>query len=904
MRRPRKAPAEQAATDETLVAWADERAPWARDALRRHATSAGYALSDPDKGAIVERVRHASGMAPKKAPSCEPLGRSHLKGTTALQPVALLCSLGPVKHLNRLAPDEKMRFGIDGLTVILGDNGTGKSGYARVAKKLCRSLSRDELLGNVFEEEEQGPAEVLVRYQVKGHATTEVTWTDRTPTPQLLANIAVFDATNARLYVDRENRISYLPPDISLLQQHGEHCAEMGAAFKAEQSELLKRVRVPLPTGYTPGGAIAQLLVRLDPKQATLPTADEIKALAKADAGDAAKLQQLDLLLANDPAALAARSRRAKAAIEDIDRQLTDAAAALSDAQATTLQGLQDAAQSTAAAAALAASARFASEPLKGVGADPWRLMYDYAKAYAEEIGVSAGKLPDQVGDPCLLCQEPLSEAAATRMQSFNNFVAGEASRAADTARRARDDAIKALRQVQIPTKAQVNRTLAEFAALNEGRRILAAEIDGYCEATCTRRDELLKAAGKADFEAIPALKPSVAAKIAADVAELETEAKTHDAAAMNDNARADDRARQAQLRDCKKLADNLATVLERLDDLIRIRQLQSCCDAVETGPISRQITSLRRNLVMKGLRERIAAEIEALDLSHIPFEINDHSTEGQSLFGVGIKSAIEVENSKVLSEGEQRALALACFLAEATTSGGKHGLIIDDPVSSLDHGRIRRVAGRIVAQVADGHQVIVFTHNILFFNELADAAARMTPPVAVLKNFISKTAAAGFGIVSETNEPWILMSVNKRVTVLRQLLKGYEAINDFGTEDWRRKVTDFYATLRETWERLVEELLLGKVVERFSSDVRTQSLRQVVVEDEDHRTVFHAMKRVSERSGHDMAAGRAVAPPKPTDMKADLDDLDNFRAKIIKRRDATEKARKALENPPKATVA
>jgi hypothetical protein len=39
-----------------------------------------------------------------------------------------------------------------------------------------------------------------------------------------------------------------------------------------------------------------------------------------------------------------------------------------------------------------------------------------------------------------------------------------------------------------------------------------------------------------------------------------------------------------------------------------------------------------------------------------------------------------------------------------------------------------------------------------------------------------------------------------------------------------------FYTDLRETWERLVEEVLLGKVVEQFNRDVKTQSLKGVVV--------------------------------------------------------------------------
>src|SRR5260370_25630338 len=219
-----------------------------------------------------------------------------------------------------------MRFATNGLTVIFGENGSGKSGYARAAKKMCRSLSKDDLLGNVCATGTKAPAEILVRYQVDDATVSEVTWTDGTATPQPLANIAVFDSQNARLYVDRENRISYLPPDISLLQQHGAHCAEMDIAFKAELTDVQKRMKVPLPAGYTPGGAIAQLLARLDPNQKHLPTAEEINALAKAQDNDTSESQRLELLLAHDPSELAARCRRAKAALEQFAEQSTAAA--------------------------------------------------------------------------------------------------------------------------------------------------------------------------------------------------------------------------------------------------------------------------------------------------------------------------------------------------------------------------------------------------------------------------------------------------------------------------------------------------------------------------------------------------------------------------------------------------
>lgn len=145
--------------------------------------------------------------------------------------------------------------------------------------------------------------------------------------------------------------------------------------------------------------------------------------------------------------------------------------------------------------------------------------------------------------------------------------------------------------------------------------------------------------------------------------------------------------------------------------DLEERRKLLACCDAVETGSVSRQMTSLRRSLVMENLEKRIIAEIEALALTHIPFTVNDRSQDGQSYFEVGLNAAKAIANSKVLSEGEQRALALACFLAEVGGDTSRQGMIIDDPVSSLDHVRIRRVAARLVKEAATGRQIIIFTH-------------------------------------------------------------------------------------------------------------------------------------------------------------------------------------------------
>ena len=121
--------------------------------------------------------------------------------------------------------------------------------------------------------------------------------------------------------------------------------------------------------------------------------------------------------------------------------------------------------------------------------------------------------------------------------------------------------------------------------------------------------------------------------------------------------------------------------------------------------------------------------------------------------------------------------------------------------------------------------------------------------------------------------------------------------------DDYHQGVKGFYAELRETWERLVEEVLLSRVVERYGSDVKTQSLKRVEVTDEDYKTIFFAMKHASERSGHDMAAAKNMPFPKIEDLKTDLTNLEDYSKELRKRLKRVEERRKELEQPPTAAT-
>ena len=81
-----------------------------------------------------------------------------------------------------------------------------------------------------------------------------------------------------------------------------------------------------------------------------------------------------------------------------------------------------------------------------------------------------------------------------------------------------------------------------------------------------------------------------------------------------------------------------------------------------------------------------------------------------------------------VLSEGEKRAVALADFLTEVALDTGSGGIVLDDPVTSLDLEWSAVIASLLVNE-AKKRQVVVFTHNLPFVHYLKNLWLWKVPP-------------------------------------------------------------------------------------------------------------------------------------------------------------------------------
>ena len=427
--------------------------------------------------------------------------------------------------------------------------------------------------------------------------------------------------------------------------------------------------------------------------------------------------------------------------------------------------------------------------------------------------------------------------------------------------------------------------TYGEIAAMDAQ---LATDTRAFEQALTARHEAIKTAVISHHWDDTDHALSSPAAQLQALADKLNVEAETLEKAS-DETARAalqkqfdelDARVRLSQVKDA------VVNAVSRLGHQAKLKQ---CLLAVDTRSISLKASELAAKVVSKELADALNREFKALGVGSLRVTLQTRSDKGKPLHKLKLELPQNRNPGDILSEGEQRAIAIGSFLAEVGLSNGKGGVVFDDPVSSLDHRRRELVAKRLTAEAAH-RQVIVFTHDIYFLCILDEEAK--TAGVSLTTQSLTRRAE-GFGI-ADPELPFEGKNASKRIGVLKARHQSIAKLHKDGEEQEHRKQTvDAYFHLRMAWERAVEEVLLRNVVLRFRKGIETQRLAGVVVEDGDFTQVFHGMKKCSNYA-HDKALIGGVAVPEPDELLADIMALENWRDLIEKRSKETEARRKS----------
>jgi energy-coupling factor transporter ATP-binding protein EcfA2 len=836
-----------------LLAWLWEQEPWQQDLARRLVMRPQLEGEEWD-GALA-MVRGAFGAADESPPpEPTPLTAEDLPELLDSADAPRLLAFGRMRGVGAASSAYELRFEPDGLTIIYGQNAAGKTTYVRGLKRVCRTVDCDAaILGNVFSAGGEEKPAAMVEYRIDGEVKAQQV--DLAARADLgLQAISVFDARCAELYVDSRNAVAYVPSALLLLARLAATQDRMRAALHAEA----ERLATELP-------AFPEFLVPSRPKSlldslSATSQLEEIRALATLSDEERERLAEVRAVASSPNAAQEAQAAEHDVAqaeslageVEAIGDVVSDDSAA---ALATATRNLAAAQEAVALAAK-----EFDELPLPGVGSDPWRNLWEAARRFVE---TSARDFPPQAGGRCPFCLETISVETEARLQHFEEHIRSVVQA---TARDAAEHLANAMNGLDLSRVARCRGPL--LASLQEREPELHAALDTFLEAASARMQRMRD-------------DPVVASEGVAP--EIPTAALREWSAARAARGRtlraASDPEQQARLQ--QELIDLEARLLlePRLEDIEkvvriqrRIAALRRAYSALATNRITTTQRRLSETAITAGLNAKLVTELKSLRCEHLPIDLKPHTAVGEMQLALQFAGAQgNPQVSDIASEGEQRALSLAFFLAEVATSETNGGIIVDDPVSSLDDERREYIAKRL-ADEARQRQVIVFTHDLPFMLDLMDQVGDECP----LSIQAVWRLGAEIGRVDD-HPPFKAMKLRGRVGALEQQVAQWDSQPppaDFD-EAWRR-ICEFYTRMRTAWERAVEERLFRGVVQRFQREVKTLALDDVVITAELVAAVKEGMTRCS-MFVHDEPPAASVSLPGRTQLAEDLTKLRDF---------------------------
>lgn len=854
-----------------ILSWSRGRPLWQQDAIRRLFERG--ALSEGDLQDLYALLATELGIADPQGRKAVPLTVHEAPPPEHTDERFTLVAMKNLLRVNALAPNTRLEFGKTGLTVIYGDNGSGKSGYTRALKRACRARDQSEpILPNAASPEGQtGTAEATFEVEVDG-AAREYKWTDGGDTPPPFSALAVFDARCARAYLDQEGDFAYIPYGLDILEGLAEACNALKGMLEKEraQSEPDRSAFTALVGDTEVGKLIATL--------SGATRAADVEALACLTEDEISERLQLEKTLREpSPEAQAEHLTRRANRIARLAQSAVSKLAALDDSAAEELKALSEAARNAQAAAELAAL-KFGKDGslLPGTGGESWKALFEAARNF------SADAYPDRTfpdlgqGTPCPLCQQPL-DAGAARLARFDAFIQQDAEKTARARKKELNDAFNAF-GAKDPILGADEELYTELHGLDP---VTTDALRHFQSVLAARHQAIQAAALSADWSGIGPVPSSPHARLEALVAQIRAEVGTlHKAAGAGTRTILEVRSRELNAR--QRLSEVKASVLRAIDLMARQAKLFKGLSAVKPNAITTKSKELTEKVVSEELKIALNREFKLLGADELQVSLKSRPDRGKCYHKLKIELPQAKTLKDILSEGEQRAIAVGAFLAEVTLGGGTGGVVFDDPVSSLDHRRREKIARRL-AQEAAKRQVIVFTHDVYFVG-LLEAEADQDGIAVEIQALVR--GPQGFGITSR-DLPFEGMNTKGRVAFLRDLQQRIGKL--YQTHDeraFREQTFNAYVHLRRAWEHAVEEVLFRKVVVRFRKSIQTQSLKYVLVGPEDLKPIDKAMTKCS-NFAHASAELGGPEIPRPDELLEDINALEAWRQTMDQRRKA-----------------
>ena len=305
-------------------------------------------------------------------------------------------------------------------------------------------------------------------------------------------------------------------------------------------------------------------------------------------------------------------------------------------------------------------------------------------------------------------------------------------------------------------------------------------------------------------------------------------------------------------LLESKLISSQKEMFIEWFAKIDNVNELKKCQSELSTRNISTLARTASQTLVTDNLKTKFQEELNALGLKKLSVDIADAGTSrGQAYMQLRLFNNNSV--AEVLSEGEQKGVALALFIAERRMQLSKNPIVLDDPVNSLDHF----IAAKLVERLSKlENQIIIFSHKLLLQTSLINLKGIHECGVNQKASCVKPTKHLFmYSVTSYNRDKKGVITERKQDNVANNLKSVYTLLNKTPFNDNCSLMAG--AILRHTIELIVDEKIFNNQIPvKFHGRKNTIQWEQLKTLNPDAAIIDKLNGLFSRLSGGDLHSG------------------------------------------------
>jgi len=781
----------------------------------------------------------------------------------------ILKSISNLQNVNALVPNQKLEFDPQ-LTVIYGDNASGKSGYSRVLGNAGFTRARSEILPDVTKPLSSSDT-ITAKIEIDiGNETKTLKYNAKDILSEL-SSVYVFDNDSSYIHLKGENEMSFVPNSLANLTKLAELIDYIKKIFSDHinnKTKINKFIEI-----FEGDSTIKPLIVNLNSES----DFEYLTELATLNGKEEEEIAALDTKIAEQillkiPEKIS-ELNGLKNELQIINQELDSMSLHLNSDKVEQIISHIRLYKEILELSKKVGLDQFRNENLKTIGTDQWVEFIKEAKKLAsEEDNITSSEYPKS-GDICLLCHQPLSQDAIVLLKKLWKYLENEVAIQLKKAKENLESDLTTINNIKLDIlKDETRFRLSNYDI--ELQKLILSVIEAYR----VRKELLIKCINELDFKKVPSFLKSPTIEIQNSITSIDLEIGR-----LNNQ---DSSEEISNLKMQKNSINHKILLNKYLTEIGEyIRNSSWIAQAKRSILSTRHVTEKYDSLFDKLITEQFQAKFqENLDNLGCPFKIIPitYADKGKKIKYLQLKLDDSQNNTKisierVLSDGEKKAVALCDFLSESTIENNCSCIVLDDPVTSLDLNWRDKIA-KILVELSKSRQVIIFTHDVTFWYMLHSESTNLQ--VSMRSHIIERGMIDNQkpGNIYLDNNP----ESNNEYENSNNAKKHLANAKKSEPEKRNAEIKSGFDALRRGYEVIIEKKILKDAIKRWKPNISVERLSDVIWDQTLVNEIINKHREISRYIGpHSQPDDSPFQKPSTDLLNKEIGEFDQIKGRI-----------------------